>query len=229
MYYADLMNFAQVRHFTNVLSMSTINHMHSALQFKITLNYAQPKIWRRILVPEYYTFWDLHCAIQAAMGWTNLHLHAFYIMDKASHSARPIIVQIPNPYDGLPEALHEAHEHITDWFPNQIKQCQYTYDMGDSWDHTVLFERSIQTTQTLPFCKAGEGACPPKNCGDVGGYRHLLKALNDPQTEAALGLRDWLALEAGEMYVPEKFSAAEVQFYNPKQALKEHLEYLHRA
>ncbi len=41
----------------------------------------RPPIWRRIQVPDYYTFWDLHASIQNAMGWLDLHLHAFKIMN----------------------------------------------------------------------------------------------------------------------------------------------------
>jgi hypothetical protein len=48
-------------------------------QFKITLKHIKPPIWRRILVPETYTFWDLHVAIQDAMGWTASRLHEFRI------------------------------------------------------------------------------------------------------------------------------------------------------
>jgi len=46
-------------------------------QFKITLGDIEPEIWRRIQVPENYTFWDLHVAIQDAMGWFDCHLHEF--------------------------------------------------------------------------------------------------------------------------------------------------------
>jgi hypothetical protein len=42
-------------------------------QFKITLQDISPLIWRRIRVPASYTFWDLHVAIQDAMGWTDSH------------------------------------------------------------------------------------------------------------------------------------------------------------
>lgn len=38
-------------------------------QFRITLKGTKPPIWRRIQVTETYTFWDLHVAIQDAMGW----------------------------------------------------------------------------------------------------------------------------------------------------------------
>ena len=48
-------------------------------QFKITLRDIKPPIWRRIQVPETYTFWDLHVAIQDAMGWSDYHLHEFEI------------------------------------------------------------------------------------------------------------------------------------------------------
>jgi hypothetical protein len=56
------------------------NHKN-VYQFKITLKYIKPPIWRRILVPETYTFWDLHVAIQDAMGWTDSHLHKFAVTD----------------------------------------------------------------------------------------------------------------------------------------------------
>ena len=46
---------------------------NNVYQFKITLEGAKPPIWRRIQVPETYTFWDLHVAIQDAMGWGDHH------------------------------------------------------------------------------------------------------------------------------------------------------------
>jgi hypothetical protein len=46
-------------------------------QFKITLGGSTPPIWRRIQVPETYTFWDLHVAIQDVMGWSGHHLYDF--------------------------------------------------------------------------------------------------------------------------------------------------------
>jgi hypothetical protein len=48
-------------------------------QFKITLKNISPPIWRRIQVPESYSFWDLHVAIQDVMVWLDYHLHEFEI------------------------------------------------------------------------------------------------------------------------------------------------------
>jgi hypothetical protein len=43
-------------------------------QFKITLKNSKPPIWLRIQVPENYSFWDLHTAVQDAMDWMDCHL-----------------------------------------------------------------------------------------------------------------------------------------------------------
>ncbi|MCD4766432.1 MAG: plasmid pRiA4b ORF-3 family protein [Methanosarcinales archaeon] len=53
-------------------------------QFKITLKDSKPPIWRRIQVPETYTLWDLHVAIQDAMYWMDYHLHRFEVIDPST-------------------------------------------------------------------------------------------------------------------------------------------------
>ena len=55
-------------------NMAGTGQFDQVYQFKITLKSAKPPIWRRIQVPETYTFWDLHVAIQDAMGWRDYHL-----------------------------------------------------------------------------------------------------------------------------------------------------------
>ena len=49
------------------------------LQLKITLLDTQPPVWRRVLVPEDFSFEQLHRVIQAAMGWEDCHLHEFLV------------------------------------------------------------------------------------------------------------------------------------------------------
>ena len=70
----------------------------TVFQFKITLIGAEPPVWRRLQVPAYYTFYDLHVAIQNAMGWTDSHLHAYEIQGKRK-------VRIESPY-----AVEDLHE-----------------------------------------------------------------------------------------------------------------------
>jgi len=38
------------------------------LRFRIELEEIEPSIWREIVVPSSYSFWDLHVAVQDAMG-----------------------------------------------------------------------------------------------------------------------------------------------------------------
>jgi len=46
-------------------------------RLKITLDYVEPKVMRRIDVPFGIKLDRLHLVIQAAMGWTNSHLWGF--------------------------------------------------------------------------------------------------------------------------------------------------------
>lgn len=64
---------------------------------KVSLLYMGPPIWRIIEVPETYTFWDLHVAIQDAMGWLDYHLHAFI---RLISSRRSVALLPLSPYLG---------------------------------------------------------------------------------------------------------------------------------
>ena len=60
-----------------------------AFQVRIVLLNILPLIWRRIRVPLNYSFWDLHVAIQDAMGWEDSHLHVFKVKNpKTRHEVR---------------------------------------------------------------------------------------------------------------------------------------------
>jgi hypothetical protein len=65
-------------------------------QLKITLLEITPPIWRRVQVPAHDSFWDLHVALQDAMGWLDCHLHAFRFPE--SHEKR---IEIGIPGDEL--------------------------------------------------------------------------------------------------------------------------------
>ena len=76
-------------------------------QFKITLQDIKPTIWRRIQVPSTGTFWDLHVAIQDAMGWEDYHLHEFHIKDL---SGKKVFVGIPSDEDDFMADFMEPHK-----------------------------------------------------------------------------------------------------------------------
>jgi hypothetical protein len=62
-------------------------------QFLVVLIGIDPLVWRRIQVPTAYSFWDLHVAIQDAMGWLDYHLHEFRLLDP--EETRVVSIGIP--------------------------------------------------------------------------------------------------------------------------------------
>ncbi len=191
-------------------------------QFKVVLNDSNPRVWRRILVPANYTFFDLHCAIQNAMGWTDSHLHAFYI-GKGKTLDR-ITIEFPNPetddfYRG--ETHDERKERMANYFGKIIKRCVYSYDFGDGWDHAIISERILPRDPKAgyPQCMAGKNTCPPEDCGGVWGYRNLQKILKNPRHEEHKDVLDWLCLDDPKDFDPYDFDPKEVYFENPKKRL----------
>ncbi|MBP7846174.1 MAG: plasmid pRiA4b ORF-3 family protein [Candidatus Pacebacteria bacterium] len=181
-------------------------------QFKITLEEIKPSIWRRIQVLEAYTFWDLHVAITDAMGWLDYHLHQFDIQNPKSGKKDEI---------GIP---HEEYENntlpgwkipIASYFSLENKKANYLYDFGDSWRHKILLEKILpqEIDSQYPICIAGERACPPEDCGGVGGYENLLEIIKDKKHEEYKRKMKWL----GGSYNPEKFVLQDVYFANPKE------------
>jgi hypothetical protein len=58
-------------------------------QFKITVDGTQPEIWRQIQVAQDASFYNLHLAIQSAIGWDNRSRHLFEIVDpKTAHEVQ---------------------------------------------------------------------------------------------------------------------------------------------
>lgn len=69
---------------------------------------------------------------------------------------------------------------------------RYDYDFGDGWEHDI---EVLGAGGEQPGVVAGEGNCPPEDCGGSGGYARLLEVLADPQHEDHVEMRRW----AGEL------------------------------
>ncbi|MFH1170409.1 MAG: plasmid pRiA4b ORF-3 family protein [Candidatus Vogelbacteria bacterium] len=196
----------------------------SVYQFKISLNYSKPLIWRRIQVPATYTFWELHCAIQDAMGWSGGHLHGFMFANK-KNNWQTINIMIPSPDNDefMDRIVDERTAKVADYFEKISKQCKYEYDFGDGWVHTILLEKvvPIVSGEKYPKCLAGKRACPPDDCGGIGGYERLIDILKQPKHPEHKETMEWLGLDFPNDLNPEHFDANEVEFGDPKELLKE--------
>ena len=186
-------------------------------QFKITLEDIEPKIWRRIQVPEKYSFWDLHVAIQDSMGWTDSHLHQFKLLIPIC--AEEIHIGIPCDEDiyagDLPPVIAGWEKFIKDRFSMSNNCCFYEYDFGDGWTHEIKLEKILPAAVgcKYPICISGERACPPEDCGGTHGYENFLEVIGDPEHYDHKSMLEWV----GGKFDPEKFDPKKVYFDNPKE------------
>ena len=109
------------------------------LRVRVTLREVQPPVWREIEVPGSFTFWDLHVALQDALGWQDYHLHAFHVA--VPGVSRPLEIGIPDP--DVPAQMAEC---LAGWLLpvrsllHQGDRATYLYDFGDGWEHEVVCE-----------------------------------------------------------------------------------------
>jgi len=187
-------------------------------QFKITLNDSNPSIWRRIIVPSDYSFWDLHVAIQDSMGWLDYHLHVFEIINPVT--GEKVEIGIPGDDDDLFERviLPDHKEKVSDYFNEINCEARYEYDLGDSWIHTIRFEKILPalTEKKYPKCIGGKMAYPPEDCVGIGGYYNLLSILRNPKNEEYEDMITWL----GGEFDPKLFGPEAVSFDDPKKRFK---------
>lgn len=177
--------------------------MDSILQLKISLRGTKPPIWRRVLVEKTITFEVLHEIIQVVMGWTNSHLHEFTVQG----------IRIGQPLEEFGaefgEALIDESTVTLGSVPtNSNKTVDYTYDFGDSWEHSVVVEKRLpaDAAVTYPVCTGGKLNCPPEDCGGISGFYDMLRILNDKRHPEREEMLEWL----GGTYDAQAFDQPEV-------------------
>lgn len=179
--------------------------------FKIKLRgVSKPTVWRRVSVPESYTFAEFHIIIQAAFGWENSHLYEF--VDTLFRPAYRIVESSHFEFCGERDVLNADETLISDYFKSVGDKCVYTYDFGDGWEHDVLLEKIENDGICDPSCIAGKGLCPPENCGGVYGYERLKELAKadclSPEDEE---LFEWYGFDY-DCFDPEYFDLDEAKF-----------------
>ena len=183
-------------------------------QFKITLKGTKPiKIWRRIQVPEEYSFYELSHAILNVMGWHGGHLHDFK-MKNPETGLQEVIRDDPDNLNSC-STLNEKETKIRDFFINNKSKAIYEYDFGDSWVHDVQLQRILpaRPSKKYPSCIAGKGVCPPEDCGGTEGYKELLvkwRKSKDERTHDENEELLWYQMD--DHYDPEEFDPSLVSF-----------------
>ena len=183
--------------------MHTQNALAQIYQLNIILVGSDPPIWRRILVSSDTTLYRLHLTIQVAMGWDNDHPHEFILSNRLwfipffGTSRYGIPFPPLGPKDDRKILLEDLQIRPKSLF-------MYEYDFGDRWEHQLIFEdfQPNSTAPGHPVCLAGQGRCPPENCGGIETYTELVKAHVDPSNPYYEHAR----LVLGNRFNPHSFS-----------------------
>jgi hypothetical protein len=154
---------------------------------KVKLMDTKFPIWRRIEVPLDINLHQLHNIIQAAMGWTNSHLYGFYF------TKQQLNAKLKDEYFD-PKRDIDTKKTTLAAAMAMAKQCVYTYDYGDNWDHEVKFEKTADIVEGVkyPQCTKGKSECPFEDVGGVGGYENLIEVIKGPASEEKEEFKDWL-------------------------------------
>lgn len=153
-------------------------------RLRVTLREVTPVVVRVVDVPSSTTLAELHELLQAALGWTDSHLHEFVVGEQ----------RYGVPDDGgfdddfEPPVRDEAGARLKDLGARFV----YSYDFGDGWIHDV---EVLARGGDQPGCVYGEGMCPQEDCGGPSGYAEMLEVLADPAHDEHDSIRQW----AGEL------------------------------
>lgn len=182
-------------------------------QFKIQIKgITKPPVWRKVVVPADFTFFRFHHVIQEAFGWENYHLFEF--SDKEYQSNIRISVPVEDDFfdpDFFADVRDASKVKLSDIFADDFRKLFYVYDFGDSWAHEITLESISDDKQKQAVCLSGKGACPPEDCGGIYGYEGMKEVFRTmPESEEADSYREWLGMEAGEIWDAKSFDVDEV-------------------
>lgn len=174
-------------------------------QLKIELRYTEPCVWRRLLVANDLSLWQIHEIIQIVMGWINSHLMMFRQGER--------IVGRPDWDDiGEDDSEDARRVKIRDLLLEPGDQMLYEYDFGDSWTHDVILEQVLDINEVgyrYPRCIAGDNAAPPEDCGGTAGFENLKRIIADPYHEEHVEMVEWLDFYYPN-YDPSEFSLSAI-------------------
>lgn len=158
------------------------------VRLKITLDYSQPQIVRRIEVPLTSTLYSLHEVIQAVMLFESYHLFQFDVGPRGHETH----YGIPDP-DGFMDVIDAKHATLDQLIDAKLKKFTYTYDFGDDWRHTVTVEAVTSADPALVYPRFIDGArrAPPEDVGGQPGFENFISVMADPKHPEHAELKRW--------------------------------------
>ena len=143
-----------------------------------------PKTWRAIIIPNNYTFSDLHMTVQSAMGWSNAHLYEFKMYNKENNNN--VTISEPDEYFKANNIFMDSRvTRLSEVFSESILYTKYIYDFGDYWEHwlKIIEIPDIAEYSKLPICSSGNGICPLEDTGGVDAFLFQRRCANNSQSD----------------------------------------------
>lgn len=160
---------------------------------EISLDDAPVPVVRRLSVPSNLYVGHFVYVLVYAMGWDGYHLTELTQGDTLWRSSKEKAMDAESDldyeecYPGM-KVRNSFRATVSQLLKKVGDECSLTYDMGDSWHHTVrLVEIRRYEDALIRFSNigvevlSGEGVCPPEDCGGVSGYEEILRILQDPE------------------------------------------------
>jgi hypothetical protein len=171
----------------------------SGFRVRLDLRWSKPPVWRRLELPGDLTLPRLHDVIQSAMGWYNSHLHRFRI--GRDHRSPHFVTDFD--LEEGEDGVLEDDVRLDQLLAEKGDELWYEYDFGDGWDHKLTVQKVLEGPPSTARCTGGRMACPPEDCGGLGGYEELAawvrSGYDDAQLPAgfddAAHAHDWLPVD----------------------------------
>ncbi len=151
-----------------------------AVEILATLNLGKEFCSRKLLVPAYYNFAELHFALQVAFIWDDIHEYSFHIEDGLKKIN--ILTTMAEGKPGTTNLL-AAEANVGELLAKH-KKLSYVYDQADKWVHNIKVLNVLEDVeQPYTRCLAGSGDTPPESVGGINGHMKMKKILANPKSK----------------------------------------------
>lgn len=125
-------------------------------------------VWRTLEIPEAYSFFDLHVAIQDSMNWSDVELHKFEMRNPKTREMD--YIGIPDDFMCEPIVV-EKNALIAKYFSLSNYQCTYVYSFIMPWTFRLTLEKILPAIPYIryPRCIDGNGMAPEAAVGCIDG------------------------------------------------------------
>jgi len=134
-------------------------------------------VWRRFLLADDATWYDLHAAIQKASGsWDCSHLWALHV-----GKGRQLLVDCSD--EGRATAWTSSQ--VADFIEKRQLKFSYVYDFGDNWrvSVTVAPKAVFNPVDFERILVDGAGPFPPEDCGGTWRFDELVDGPDEDDEE----------------------------------------------